>query len=114
MLLNSRLARTKPRELEAGLVYGFIEVDQLSDKAAIQRRIVLTRHEMGAHVLTPGKARRLHRAEEDMESEANQIPHKIIGKVVQKHQNAEARGRTRSPSGGAELRLTKYSPRRGR
>lgn len=89
MLLNSRLARTKPKELGANLVYGFIEVDQLSEKASIQRRLTLTRHELGTPVLTPGKARRLYRAEEDMESEAEQITHKIIGKVVRQHRKAE-------------------------
>ncbi|MEU6680921.1 hypothetical protein [Streptomyces sp. NPDC046925] len=89
MLLNSRLARTKPQELGATLVYGFVEVDQLSEKAAIQRRLALTRHEMGTKTLPNSKARRLYRDEEDMEYEAEQITKKIVGKVVQKHEKAE-------------------------
>ncbi|MFD8621446.1 hypothetical protein [Streptomyces sp. NPDC059513] len=90
VLINAKRLRRRPREIGATLVWAFVEVDQLCRKGALERRIALTRHEMGTHVLSKGKARGLYRIEAEMEAEAAKVTGQIVGKVIRKNRQAEA------------------------
>ncbi|MGW2331655.1 hypothetical protein ACWC5C_38725 [Streptomyces sp. NPDC001700] len=90
ILLNAKRLRRRPRELGATLVFAMVEVDQLCRKGAWDRRIALTRHEMGTYVLSKGKARSLYRAEAELETEAEKVTHHIVGKVIRQNRQAEA------------------------
>ncbi|MFE7614342.1 hypothetical protein [Streptomyces sp. NPDC057496] len=93
ILLNSRRLRRRPREIGATLVWAFVEVDQLGRKGAVDRRIALTRHEMGTDVLSKSKARGLYRIEAEMEAEAEKATEQIVGKVIRQNRQAEAAAR---------------------
>ncbi|MFD9289608.1 hypothetical protein ACFWBV_15220 [Streptomyces sp. NPDC060030] len=90
VLINAKRLRRRPREIGATLVWAFVEVDQLCRKGSLERRIALTRHEMGTHVLSKGKARSLYRAEAEMEAEAEKVTGQIVGKVIRQNRQAEA------------------------
>ncbi|WP_331747484.1 hypothetical protein OG365_40690 (plasmid) [Streptomyces sp. NBC_00853] len=90
VLINAKRLRRRPREIGATLVWAFVEVDQLCRKGALERRIALTRHEMGTHVLPKGKARSLYRIEAEMEAEAAKVTGQIVGKVIRQNRQAEA------------------------
>ncbi|WP_445403169.1 hypothetical protein ACSMX9_30110 (plasmid) [Streptomyces sp. LE64] len=93
VLINAKRLRRRPREIGATLVWAFVEIDQLTRKGALERRIALTRHEMGTHVLSKGKARSLYRVEAEMETEAAKATGQIVGKVIQQNRKAEAAAR---------------------
>ncbi|MBB1244806.1 hypothetical protein GL263_14700 [Streptomyces durbertensis] len=90
ILINAKRLHRRPREIGATLVWAFVEVDQLCRKGSPERRIALTRHEMGTHVLRKGKARSLYRAEAEMEAEAAKVTGQIVGKVIRQNRQAEA------------------------
>ncbi|MEV8529212.1 hypothetical protein AB0451_34575 [Streptomyces sp. NPDC052000] len=90
ILLNSKRLRRRNGQIGANLVFAFVEVDQLCRKGAWERRIALTRHEMGTHILSKGKARSLYRIEAELEAEAEKVTHQIIGKVVRQNRQREA------------------------
>lgn len=90
ILINAKRLRRRPREIGASLVWAFVEVDQLCRKGALERRIALTRHEMGTHVLRKGQARSLYRAEAELEAEAEKVTGQIVGKVIRQNRQAEA------------------------
>ncbi|WP_031522608.1 hypothetical protein [Streptomyces sp. NRRL F-5123] len=72
ILLNAKRLR-RAGEIDATLVYAFIEIDQLIRRGALERRIALVRHEMHHHRLRRGDYDQLLqqiRAEED---EAEQL-----------------------------------------
>ncbi|WP_326743387.1 hypothetical protein [Streptomyces sp. NBC_01768] len=93
ILINAKRLRRRPREIGATLVWAFVEVDQLSRKGAVERRIALTRHEMGTHALSKGKARSLYRIEAEMEDEAAKVTGRIVGEVIRQNRQAEAAAR---------------------
>jgi hypothetical protein len=72
ILLNaSRLRRTS--EIDATLVYAFIEVDQLIRTGARDRRIALVRHEMHHQRLSPRDYHALLKLARAEEAEAEQL-----------------------------------------
>ncbi|MFI2292922.1 hypothetical protein [Streptomyces niveus] len=89
ILVNSTRVRRRTREIGGTLVWAFVEADQLCRKGAVERRIALTRHEMGTDVLPKGKARSLYRIEAEMEAEAAKVTGQILGKVVRQNRHAE-------------------------
>ncbi|MEU7553111.1 hypothetical protein AB0B01_12315 [Streptomyces sp. NPDC044571] len=90
VLINAKRLRRRPREIGATLVWAFVEVDQLCRKGSLERRIALTRHEMGTHVLSKGKVRSLYRVEAEMEAQAEKATGQIVGKVIRQNRQAEA------------------------
>ncbi|WP_329169430.1 hypothetical protein OG709_35825 (plasmid) [Streptomyces sp. NBC_01267] len=89
ILLNAKRLRRRPQELGATLVFAFVEVEQLCRKGAWDRRIALTRHEMGTETLPKSKARSLYRIEAELEAEAEAVTQKIVGKVIRQNRQAE-------------------------
>ncbi|WP_331762452.1 hypothetical protein [Streptomyces sp. NBC_01508] len=89
VLLNSKRLRRRKGEIGANLVFAFVEVDQLCRKGALERRIALTRHEMGTHILSKRDARSLYRIEAELEAEAEKVTHQIVGKVIRQNRQAE-------------------------
>ncbi|MFD8288053.1 hypothetical protein ACFV2B_07435 [Streptomyces lavendulae] len=90
VLINAKRLRRRPHEIGATLVWACVEVDQLCRKGSLERRIALTRHEMGTHVLPKGKARSMYRIEAEMEDEAAKVTGQIVGKVIRQNRQAEA------------------------
>ncbi|MCX5589576.1 hypothetical protein [Streptomyces erythrochromogenes] len=93
VLINAKRLRRRPREIGATLVWAFVEIDQLCRKGSLERRIALTRHEMGTVVLPKGRARSLYRVEAEMEAEAAKVTGQIVGKVIRQNRQAEAAAR---------------------
>ncbi|MEU9108892.1 hypothetical protein AB0D54_32120 [Streptomyces xanthophaeus] len=90
IILNAKRLRRRPKDIGATLVWAFVEADQLCRKGAIDRRIALTRHELGTHVLPKPKARGVYRIEAEMEAEAAKVTGQIVGEVIRQNRQAEA------------------------